>query len=254
MDINRTGQGKNMRGTMSKASALVVFAIATFSGASSAWADFISFSASNGSGLSASVSFETSGGNLIVTLTNTSAMDVTVPSQVLTAVFFSLPGSMTPVSAVLNSGSVVNGDSAPAGGAVGGEWAYQSGLNVGGSNSGISSSGLGIFGPGNLFGGPDLDSPVSPNGLNYGITSAGDNPASGNGGLSGEPLIQNSVVFTLSGWNANWSLSQIANVFFQYGTSLSEPHLGAVPEPGVLALLGIGLAGLVFGARRMSWA
>jgi len=247
-----------MLSILSKTSSLVVFGVAIFANASSAWADFVSYSASNGSGLTATVTFETTaGGNLIVTLTNTSSMDVLVPSQILTAVFFSLPGSVTPVSANVTSGSSVNNPSV-AGVAefpsVSGEWAYKNGLSVNGSNSGISSSGLGVFGPGDVFGSPNLDGPASPNGLQYGITSAGDDPTSGNAAVTGTALIQNSVTFTLSGWNPNWSLSQISNVWFQYGTSLSEPQVGAVPEPGVLALLGIGMIGLVFGVRRMSWA
>lgn len=245
-----------MRGTKTLASSLAGFVLALFANSSPAWADFV-YSASNGSGLSASVKFEVSGGNLIVTLTNTSSSDVSVPSQILTAVFFNVPGSLTPISANVANGSVVNNPTA-AGNAefpnVAGEWGYKSGLSLNGANTGISSSGLGVFGPGDLFGSPNLDGPESPNGLQYGITSAGDDPTSGNAAVTSTALIQNSVVFTLSGWNSNWDLaSVISNIWFQYGTSLSEPSLG-VPEPGVLALLGVGLLGLVFGVRKMSWA
>jgi hypothetical protein len=225
--------------------------------ASSARADIV-FTGTNGSNLSASVTFAIDGNNLVITLTNTSLSDVMTSSQVLTAVFFSTPGSLTPVSANVAAGSDVNNptdagdDEFPS---VGGEWAYKSGLNIGGSSSGISSSGLDdLFGSGDAyFGDVDLDPPQSPNGISYGITSAGDDPTTANGGLVDEALIQNSVVFTLSGWNSNWSLSDITNVWFQYGTSLDEPNL-AVPEPGVIALLTVGLIGFAFAARKMSWA
>ena len=244
-----------MRGNKWVASSRVLAACAVF--ATPARAEF--FSSSSGS-LSASVNFEiNSDGDLVVTLTNTSSADVMNPAQILTAVFFSVPGSgLAPVSANVASGSWVNNE-----GAVGaanfpdvdGEWAFAYGINApGGANAGISSSGLGLFGPGDVFGTPNLAGPAEPDGLQYGITSAGDDPDSGNTPVTTLPLIQNSVVFILSGWNENWSLSDIGDVFFQYGTSLDEPRLGQIPEPGVIALLGVGLVGLVFGMRKLGWA
>ena len=67
------------------------------------------FTASSG-GLSASAQFVTGGGQLIITLANTSTADVTAPNQVLTAVFFDVTGqplALTPVSATLAPGSQV---------------------------------------------------------------------------------------------------------------------------------------------------
>src|SRR5262249_19810519 len=127
----------------------------------SARAGFI-VSASSGD-RAASAYFDQQGANLIVTLTNTSAADVLAPDRVLTAVFFNLTGApaLTPVSAILNAGSVVwfDPDGQPAGGVVGGEWAYGSNLSGGGLDqsytSAISSSGFGLFGGAN-FPGPDL--------------------------------------------------------------------------------------------------
>lgn len=253
-----------MRKMIGSAVTSLVFSLAFVTASPSAWADFVTFTGTGAGGRSASVTFETSGGNLIVTLTNTSTMDVTQSSEVLTAVFFSAPGTLTRVSAEVTSGSVVNYETAAGTTAfpdVGGEWSYEGNIDQYGANSGISSAGFDLFGSGNRFPGADLDPPASPNGINYGITSAGDDPTTGNGGLLGnggsnppEPLIQNSVTFTLSGWDASWSLSDIGNITFQYGTSLSEPNVPGVPEPGMLALLGVGLVGLVFAARKFSWA
>ena len=213
----------------------------------------ITFTDSNGS-LSASVTFDIeASGHLVVTLTNTSTADALVPRDVLTGVFFSISGDpiLTPYYATLGPGSTVL--FAPAGGAgpdVGGEWAYRGGLTgaPGGANQGISSTGLTLFGPGDLFPGSNLQGPTSPDGLQYGITSAGDDPTTGNSMVTGGDgaLIQNSVVFELGATTpgGGFELSDISNVSFQYGTAL------AVPEPGTLMLLGSGLAILGFLKRK----
>lgn len=217
----------------------------------------ITFSSSSGN-LAASVTFSTSGSNLIVTLTNTSTADVLVPSDVLTAVFFDLPGnpSLSSVSAVLGVGSSVinppSGTGTDPGGVVGGEWAYASGLvsAPGGAKQGISSSGLGLFGNA-TFPGSELQGPLNSgavDGVQYGITSAGDDPTTGNGGISGQGLIKNSVVFTLSGLPGGFnqsSLSTIGNVTLQYGTALGENPPSPVPAPAesLLVLIGLGMIG-----------
>jgi hypothetical protein len=257
------GKGRHRRKTQAMATA-VLGVVALVSIALTAHAVPFTVTGSSGN-RAASATFDTSGTNLIVTLTNTSTEDVLVPVDVLTAVFFTLAGNptLTSVSAVLKTGSSVLFDPAPAGGVVGGEWGYVDGLAgaPGGADEGISSSGYDLFSSA-TFPGPNLDGPEALNGLQYGITSAGDNPTTGNAQVTdgGFPLIKNSVVFTLSGLLSGFdpsALNAITNVSFQYGTSLTEPNVpggglgGApVPEPSSVLLLGSGLIGLLWWGKK----
>lgn len=229
--------------------ASVVCALAGLSASANA---SVVFTSTGAGGRAASVEFAASGNNLVITLSNTSLVDITVPAQVLTGVYFNISGSpisLSRVSALLAAGSTVLGDSQPVGGVVGGEWAYRGGISIAGASYGISSVGLGWFGSGDLFPGADLDSPASPNGVNYGLTTNNDNFSNNNGGAS-VPLIRNSVVFTLSGLPTGFDLARISGVVIQYGSSLSEPQdtTTLVPTPGALALMGMG--GLVASRRR----
>lgn len=190
------------------------------------------------------------GTQLRVVLTNIATNDITGTADLLTAVFLRIDGpainTLAPVSAILSAGSIVhNGPNG--GGNLGGEWAFASGGNYPGStNVGIGSAGFNIFGQGN-FNGPDLHSPIAVNGANYGITSAGDNLVTANGGLANDPIVKNSVTFTILGLPENFDLSRISLAYFQYGTSISEGGF-SVPTPGAFALLGMG--GLVMARRR----
>jgi hypothetical protein len=218
--------------------------------AGSASAGTLVADASSGA-LAARARFEVQGGNLVITLSNTSTADVLVPADVLTGVYFNITGptvSLSRVSVVIAAGSsAINVGSQPAGGVVGGEFAYREGLlGPRATAFGVSSSGLGLFGPGDVFAGGNLAGPADPDGLQYGITSFGDDAGTNNGGTS-TPLIKNAVVVTLSGLPSGFDPEgRITDINFQYGTALNEPNL-LVPTPGSLGLLG---TGLILGMRR----
>lgn len=232
---------------------------------SQVYATPITFSGSSGD-LAASVTFDVSGTDLLVTLTNTSTADPSVPADILTGVIFSITGNpfLTKTSATLHSGSsVIHGPSPSTdpGAVVGGEWAYTNDLSSTGfaGQSAIYSSGY--FDGNARFPGNNLDGPGSVDGLQYGITTLYDLSGNDNGGIDNGGLIQNSVDFVLSGLPGGFELSSISDVSFQYGTDLSEPNIPSdgggggggtpVPEPGTLILVGVGLAGLAMYRRKM---
>ena len=213
--------------------------------------------------LSASAKFEFDSGTkkLTITLTNTSTLDVVRTSQALGGLFFDVAGANLSLSgsdsAILPAGSTVlyanaadNPDNVTVNGTLNGtgdvspEWAF---ANTGpdGQANGVSSSGYNLFGPGDRFNTQyDLDSPRSPDGSNYLITSAGDDASTGNSGLINDPIIRNSVVFTLTSDADFDPQTDISNVRFQYGTSIDEPSFRGMPEPGsvfVWSLLAIGV-------------
>jgi hypothetical protein len=206
------------------------------------------FSGSSGN-LSATANFSLTGNTLTVTLTNTSTADTTVPTDLLTGVFFNTTHTLTPVSASLNGSTVFYGSITNAGDG----WGYASGVSANGKNSAISASGaVSGLGHSNFSGANN-----QLQGVDYGILSAGDNSATGNTGLTGHgPLIKNSVQFTLTA-ATGFSLSELgSSVVFQYGTALTETHFTATPDvtaapaPSSAILLGIGVA--LLGCRALT--
>lgn len=218
--------------------------------AGSASAGTLTVDASGGN-LAARAVFVASGNNLVITLSNTSTFDALVPADMLTGVYFNITGPTVTLSRVsvlvAPSSDVINVMTQPAGDVVGGEFGFRGDLNgPRGTSYGVSSSGLGLFGPGDVFPGGNLAGPVDPDGPQYGITSAGDNINTGNGGTQ-TPLIKNAVVITLSGLPQGFDPeTRITGVNFQYGTSLTEPNLD-MPAPGALVTLA---GGLLMATRR----
>jgi len=214
-------------------------------------ADAAIFTGSSGN-LAASVEFIKTNSNLTVKLANTSTADTTVPSEVLTAVFFQLSGSptLTPVSAIIAPGSSVIHGSQPAGGIVGSEWEYRNfPAFPGGGISGISSTGLGIFGGSGNFPGPDLEPQVPLGPMNYGLVSMGDNPATGNPQLTGNrPFVKYQVDYVLSGLPGGFDPeTDISKIYFQYGTELNlirSRTTPPIPEPATVLGITMGLAAI----------
>jgi hypothetical protein len=206
----------------------------------------------NGEALDATATFQALAGNqLQITLVNSEYGDAHTTANLLTAILFDGATGLTPVSAIIPTGSTMwnSGVGVPVTSPldVGMGWAYAyaggSGNKSLGANTpynataGISCTGFGWFGPNGNFaaGGTILD------GGNYGLVPVLFHTTGGSyDGLANDqsdPTFQNTVVFTLSGWAG--SLSDIAKVSFQYGTAVTDANL-AVPEPGTMALAAMG--------------
>lgn len=233
--------------------------------------------------VTALATFDISGNTLTITLQNTSPSNngQDVPGSTLTGLFWDLVGNptLTPVSATLPTGSsIIQSGTCTAScntTDVGGEWGYGTAVTGSmptGASRGISSSGYLTTGLGGNIGnfnngsaGADLDNPNSLDGINFGIISAapGFNPNGGNGGLDSEPLIQDTVVFILTGVSG-LTTAAISHVSFQYGTRLDELNVtgnppppccigsNPIPEPTGAGLLGLGLLALGAIRRRIA--
>ncbi len=217
------------------------------------------FTATNGSNLSASATFEIiAGGDLQITLTNT-GYAAQAPGDVLTAIFFNIDPNMLDVggsaktgslSSVVQNGSTIHGANFD----VSGEYAFRDDLtglvpNDANAALGTSSAGFGLFGAADRLGTTDLSPPAAPNGINYGLvnTVAGN----ANNAVKTNPLITNSVVITLYGSYAD-NMDYVTNVFFQYGTVLSEGGITPVPVPAAAGLCAIGLGLIGWAKRRLA--
>jgi len=251
-------------------------------------ADFIYSTSASAGGRSASATFTqmqiASNYYLQVVLTNTSPVMSKVPTDVLTAVFWDMNQSvgLTRVSATTlptlilqtqYSNSDPTSASLIAAGNVGSEFAYKydasglGGIAAGQFQYGVSSSGLGVFSPGDRFDTVNnLEGPADPDGIQYGLTSSLGLDPNHNGGLD-HSLIQGSVtlLFNFSGnylpysSDAGFATLFGSTVRYQFGTALSEPSITntiPVPAPSGIVLAGIGCAflavGQYFARRRMA--
>lgn len=226
--------------------AAAALAIAIGFAPGSARAASLSFSANGtnaatGTSLVAWANFIYNGGStMTVQVINGSGLAV-ASTDVLDAVFWQRNDSAA-LSA--NSASATGKSyiwNKPANYNIGSDWQFKSGITgVSGVNEGIGSAPYGtIFSKGNFS-----TTGNSLSGVNGGIMNGFSTKAPDT--LTTATLVDNEVTFTIN-VGTGFSLNDLTNVYFQFGTSLSGPRLLATmsaPEPGSIALFGTGLFGV----------
>jgi hypothetical protein len=184
-------------------------------------------------------------GNLQITISNTGSTAPADAGGVIGALFFNLNGdpTLTPVSMSLGTdSSIVNGSGDPSP-----NWQYARGFaGPGGATQGVSAAGYGLFGSiGNFYSGVNCGNLLQ--GIDWGLVNAAYTPGTGNASISGQPMIQDTAVFLLSGIALDFDpANDVTDVYAQYtatltGTNLAAPDPSTVPEPATSWLIVTGV-------------
>jgi hypothetical protein len=204
--------------------------------------------------------------DLIIALSNISTNAPKVDNDILTAMFFditpTLQQPLTPTSAMVTNGpgSEITGpmyfgnDTI-----VNGQWAYRGDLEPGSSKSknappgtyGISSSSFSkLFGVSDLFSSAEVLNGTKPlSGVQFGLTDLVALSPNAASNLKKTDLIQNTIDIVIEGLPSGFTLSDIGDVSFEFGTSIKTGInipgvlVGQIPEPSTIMLVAAGLLG-----------
>lgn len=212
---------------------------------SSCFASSVEFAAGN-----ASVTFSLVGNSTLqVTLTNTSLMTATSPSDVLTGVYFTTQQQLlSPVMAYVNNAQSLLNCSACTNAStdISAEWAFQNSVSGVLPTTAVNLLGAADFGTFSLndrFGSNNVSGTTGVGGIDFGIVGSG----TGQSAYTGSPLVGRQAIFVFdspTGFNVN----AIGSVGFIYGNAYFGGGWGGTldeaPEPQTWLLMGLGLGAL----------
>jgi hypothetical protein len=208
--------------------------------------------------LQASATFTVSNLDLIIMLSNVSTNAPLTSSDILTAIFFDLSPivELTPVSATVAPGSKVIGPQYYGNNTiVSGQWAFRGDLTGKSSKNapgeyGLSSTKFNFFNKKtNLFSDMSLYGTSPLNGAQFGLTDMSALATKAQGNIKNADLIQNTIELVLDGLPVNFSLADIGDVSFEFGTAINKGInipgflVGQIPEPSTAVLVAVGLVG-----------
>ncbi len=220
--------------------------------------NFTGNSGSNGQALAAKAEFLVSGTNVTIILTNTATAAANDGANVLGGLYFSLggPRTFTNGNAFLTAGSNLvkkNDNSSQSGNPLNNEWMYKAPIVSTGGQSNFNN-GYGIGSTGFNF---STNANTFDEMFHGGNASAGANDDYGlvpllgmTAGNTSNLYIRNSATFTFN-VNATFGVGDIQNVRVSYGSAgQTVINAAAVPEPGTIAVLGLGVLAVLRKRRR----
>jgi hypothetical protein len=229
---------------------LVVYASVSIVLGTTASAASVIYTGSSGP-LSAAAKFDLTGTTLTISLTNMASSAAPSNTELLTGVFWNSPTAIAGAVTSLALGGVGTG---PGGvgsvidvigsGSTGGVGRFAYGTasdgpgdrDYGAFSAGYATLSSWVHGPGGS------SPPLSPDGPGGGLV-----PNAGFGGSNNVTVIKNTAVWTITNVNSGFTLSDLQDVWFQYGTNLNEPGYSAVVPLPAAAWMGMSLLGGVGG-------
>jgi hypothetical protein len=116
---------------------------------------------------------------------------------------------------------------------------------------GLASTKFTFFKKKNLFSDTKIPRTSPLGGAQFGITTLDDLTANDQGNIKNANLIQDTIVLVLNGLPVNFSLADISDVTFVFGTNIKKginitgEMVGQIPEPSTLMLVAVALAGVL---------
>jgi len=212
--------------------------------------------------LKASATFTISNLDLVIFLSNVSTNAPQTDNDILTAMFFDITPTLqqgpTPSSATVAPSNTITGSMYFGNDTiVSGQWAYRGDLGGKSSKGAPEPYGVSSTSFSKIFSAQDLFSPLYLNGtkplsgVQFGLTDLVALSPNAASDLKKTDFIQNTIELVIDGLPSNFTLADIGDVSYEFGTSFSKGInipgvlVGQIPEPSTIMLVAAGLLGAI---------